>query len=111
MKITKRRLTKLIREAGLADIRDSTLDWYTDHNGEQRMVPGSTSRRPYQPAEAPDDEDHLLAQYVGEYIEYAYTPPGGNAEENAIRQVAEDEGISVRRVQAAVDKWGLETFV
>jgi len=107
MKITKKRLTKLIREAGLADIRDSTLDWYTDHNGEQRMVPGaSTPRRRPQQSRPPKASDFNLAQYVGEYI--AYGAPGYNAEKYAIEQVAEDEGVPVQRVQAAVEEWGTE---
>ena len=107
VKITKRRLTKLIREAGLADIRDSTLDWYTDHNGEQRMVPGvSTTRRSPPRSRPPKVSDYNLSQYVAEYI--AYGPHGYNSEKYAIEQVAEDEGVSVQRVQAAVEEWGTD---
>jgi len=107
MKITRKRLTKLIREAGLADIRDSTLDWYTDQNGEQRMVPGvSTPRRRPVQRRAPKVSDYNLSQYVAEYI--AYGAPGYNAEKYAIEQVAEDEGVSVQRVRAAVEEWGTD---
>ena len=100
MKITKRQLRKLIREIKLADIRDSTTEWYADASGERQMVPGlgwSEAR----------ESQSSLAKYVSEYL--AFSPPGPNAEQSAIEQVAADEGVPIKRVQSAVGEFGIDT--
>jgi len=98
--ITKRQLRRIIREIKLADIRDSTTEWYDDASGERKMVPGAGW------AEAQESQKKL-AQQVSEYL--AFSPPGPNAESMAIEQVAEDAGIPSKRVQAAVDEFGIDT--
>ena len=100
MKITKRQLRRIIREIKLADIRDSTTEWYNDASGERKMVPGAGW------SEARESQA-LLAQHVSEYL--AFSPPGSNAEQSAIKQVAKDEGVPVERVQSAVDEFGIDT--
>ena len=100
MKITKRQLRRIIREIKLADIRDSTTEWYTDASGERQMVPGAGW------AEAQESQARL-AKHVSEYL--AFSPPRPNAEQSAIEQVASDEGVPVERVQSAVDEFGIDT--
>ena len=99
MKITKRQLRRIIREIKLADMRDSTTEWYADASGEKKMVPSA-------PRADSRKRQALLAQYVSEYL--AFSPPSQNAEQSAIEQVASDEGTSVERVQSAVDKFGVD---
>ena len=99
MRVTKRQLRRIIREIKLADIRDSTTEWYTDSSGERQMVPGAGW------AEA-QKRQALLAKNVSEYL--AFSPPRPNAEQSAIEQVAADEGVPVERVQAAVDEFGVD---
>ncbi len=100
MKITKRQLRRIIREIKLADIRDSTTEWYTDASGERQMVPGAGWSQAR-------ESQALLAKHVSEYM--AFSPPRQNAEQAAIEQVAADEGIPVERVQSAVDEFGIDT--
>ena len=100
MKITKRQLRRIIREIKLADIRDSTTEWYTDSSGDRQMVPGAGW------AEAQESQA-LLAKHVSEYL--AFSPPSPNAEQSAIEQVAADEGVPIERVQSAVDEFGINT--
>jgi hypothetical protein len=100
MRITKRQLRRIIKEVKLADIRDSTTEWYEDSSGERKMVPGVGW------AEAQESQKKL-AKHVSEYL--AFSPPGPNGEKMAIEQVAEDAGIPVKRVQAAVDEFGIDT--
>jgi hypothetical protein len=101
VKITRKRLTKLIREAGLADIRDSTLDWYTDHNGRQRMVPGGRNygkRKTFPTGE--------LASFVDEIIEYTEPEWANESDESivkrAIWKVVDEEGASYEDVKEDV---------
>jgi len=100
MRVSKRQLRRIIREIKLADIRDSTTEWYTDASGERQMVPGVGW------AEAQESQARL-AKNVSEYL--AFSPPGPSADRSAIEQVAADEGIPVERVQAAVDEFGIDT--
>jgi len=100
MKVTRRQLRRIIREIKLADIRDSTTEWYDDASGERQMVPGVGW------LEARESQA-LLAQHVSEYL--AFSPPSQNAEQSAIEQVAADEGVPIERVQSAVDEFGINT--
>ena len=100
MKITRRQLRRIISEIKLADIRDSTTEWYTDASCERQMVPGAGW------PEARESQA-LLAQHVSEYL--AFSPPSQNAEQSAIEQVASDEGVPTERVQSAVDEFGIDT--
>jgi hypothetical protein len=97
MKITRSQLRKIIREqikgvSRLADLRDSTTEYYTDGSGERRMVPGVTARDKAK-------RDKEIARHVAEYEMYNY----GVSKEDAINWVSREEGVGRHFVEQAVD--------
>ncbi len=103
MKITKNQLRRIIREA-VADMRDSTTEYYTDSSGKQSMVPDARW------AEEQGEKAQELARNVSEYIAFAGSPAQADPKrpEWAIKQVAEDERIDMKIVKAAVDEFGID---
>ena len=100
MRVTKRQLRSIIREA-VADMRDSTTEYFTDSSGKQSMVPD---------ARWAEEKAQELARNVSEYIAFAGSPAQADPKrpEWAIKQVAEDERIDMKIVKAAVDEFGID---